>query len=714
MLQRRSFFILFSPLFIISSVFINTCQFLNLEGSRTFARVILGGLSDDCLWRVRVVVKGLEVIQNPSLRVWIQERAQFLGAGDIEVIDFRDRARILARAVKEGVLTELADGSYYHRSHPEDTARCEIPTHIATDNSAEAGIFNNWMSAKDARQQLEERTKASYKGKKMYVVPFVMWPGSPIEQVGVQVTDSLYGVTNLFELVTLGDVAIGDEALQKLNTAKTENVLRIWHATGDLNNIRRARPEHPEDPEDRLFVAFPKDNEVGLYGSAYGGNLLGPKKFGLRIAQFQAYQNVKEAQDKGKPVPIKTLALAEHAALIELINKQSGQTYRVMLFGPSASGKSTFATYIPPEALKDKWEIRTISDDLVGIWFNEEGYLVGANPENGLFAVAPKTGPKTNARLVEATFGPKTKPGNRSVIFTNTAFNPKTGQVWWEELTDTVPVAAGELKDYERWVKGEIDTAPKSLEGWEDWKGEQISKRPRGKRDEKWAHPNARFTLNKENLGSRSPHWFSGARIDAMFFGGRIPNGQPPLVQLTTPQRAILDGFFMAPEQTAAVEGARVGERRPDPFALRPFYSTTERQHIDTWLYVMEQAARNGKTPAFFHFDQFRKGWPGFREDVRLIELALAMAGKFEGIRVEAVDSPIGRIPTPQAVRPFLEGLNISPETLADMFSYHPEYGQSEALRWTTFLKEIEPKGFRLPDELQALFEELVRQATKP
>ncbi len=655
--------------------------------------------------------KAIDTIQNAPIKEWINGKAGFLGAGGIEVIDATDEQRLFDLAVKEGVLTALPDGNYHHRSHPKDTARAEAPTHIATDDPADKGIFNNWMHADEAKKQLKDRAYGSYKGKKMYVIPFIMFPGSPIEMVGVQVTDSIYGAISLLELVKVGQAVIGDSALQKLNSANPDEVLKIWHSTGDLDKIRRATK--PDEPEDRLFVEFPKEREVGLFGSAYGGNLLGPKKFGLRLAQYIAYQNVKRARDKGESIPPNTLVLAEHAALIELINKKTSKTYRIMLFGPSASGKSTFATYLPPDELADDWEVLTISDDLVGMWFDEEGYLVGANPEDGLFAVAPKTSPRTNARLVEATLSPKVKPGNKPVIFTNTAINRKTGKVWWEELTDTVPIDVSELEQYERWVKGETDTPPKSLEGWQDWTGQPIAERPQGKRGEKWAHPNARFTLNKVNLETRSPNWHKGGRIDAIFFGGKIPDGQPPLVQLNTPERAILDAFFMAPEETFAVEGAVVGRRRPDPFALRPFYATTERQHLDTWLYVMKQAKQNGKAPAFFHFDQFRKGWPGFRQDVRLIMLALAMAGKFEGMKVEAIDTPIGRIPNPEAVKLFLKGLNIAPEVIVDMFSYHHRYGASEALRWVLFLKEIEAKGFQLPDELQPLYQELIREATE-
>ncbi|MBM3254620.1 MAG: phosphoenolpyruvate carboxykinase (GTP), partial [Candidatus Omnitrophica bacterium] len=322
--------------------------------------------------------------------------------------------------------------------------------------------------------------------------------------------------------------------------------------------------------------------------------------------------------------------------------------------------------------------------------------------------VAPKTGRRTNPRLVEATLGPEIKPRNKPVIFTNVALHID-GRVWWEELSDEVPIDSAELEQYRRWVKGETDEAPKSLEGWLDWTGEPIAKRQKDRRKDPWAHPNARFTVNRVNLPSGSPNWHIGGRIDAILFGGRNPDGQPPLVQLATLERAILDGLFMAPQETAAVEGAKIGRRRSDPFALRPFYATTEQQHLETWLYVMNQAQRKGRLPAFFHFDQFRKGWPGFRQDVRLIWLALAMAGKFEGVQVEAVDTPLGRIPTPESVRPFLEGLGIPPETIIDMFSYHSDYGAEEASRWAAFLEELGKGGFQLPPELQTTYEELIR-----
>ena len=69
-------------------------------------------------------------------------------------------------------------------------------------------------------------------------------------------------------------------------------------------------------------------------------------------------------------------------------------------------------------------------DDIAWLWVDEEsGRLMGMNPEYGVFGVAKDTNERTNPTALHSV-----DPGTHA-IFTNVAYNPTTGEVWWEGRT---------------------------------------------------------------------------------------------------------------------------------------------------------------------------------------------------------------------------------------------------------------------------------------
>ncbi len=101
----------------------------------------------------------------------------------------------------------LWPGCFYARSSPNDVARVEDRTFICSLSKDNAGPTNNWEDPFVDAQEAEERSSAArMHGRTMYVMPFSMGPiGSPMSQIGVQLTDSAYAVVNMRIMARIGD-----------------------------------------------------------------------------------------------------------------------------------------------------------------------------------------------------------------------------------------------------------------------------------------------------------------------------------------------------------------------------------------------------------------------------------------------------------------------------------------------------------------------------
>jgi phosphoenolpyruvate carboxykinase (GTP) len=160
-------------------------------------------------------------------------------------------------------------------------------------------------------------------------------------------------------------------------------------------------------------------------------------------------------------------------------------------------------------------------------------------------------------------------------------------------------------------------------------------------------------------------------------------------------QHGVFLGSIMSSEKTAAAAGT-VGEVRFDPFAMLPFTGYNVGDYLAHWLSIGTRSDAD-KLPKLFWVNWFRRDdqrrflWPGFGENSRVLKWVLERVDGEGG----AVDTPIGRVPTVDAID--TTGLDMDPARLEQLLAVDEDEWRNELPLIEAHFAAI---GERLPSEL--------------
>lgn len=528
---------------------------------------------------------------HPKLLKWIEDMASLCSPDQIFLVKGSEEEHhfFCQKLVQEEIFIPLQrKGSYWCHTDPDDVARVEENTFICSYSKEDAGPTNNWKDPQEMKKVLTSLFKGCMKGRTMYVVPYLMGPpNSAFSIVGVEITDSLYVVVNLYLMARIGDLV--------LKSLEEKAFIPGMHSVGYPLEKGQKDSSWPCNPKHRYIVHFPEERSIWSFGSGYGGNALLCKKcLALRIASVLG-------KEEGW--------LAEHMLILGLTNPQGKKKYLAAAF-PSACGKTNLALL---QSTLPGWKVSCVGDDIAWMRWGKEGRLYAVNPEKGFFGVAPGTSEKTNPLAMQII--------KENTIFTNVALT-QNRDVWWEGMSATIP------DNLTTWLNTPYKAGEKAAHP-----------------NSRFTAPIEQCPILDEQYNSKE-----GVPLSAIIFGGRRASLYPLVREALHWSQGVFFGASLTSETTAAAKG-KVGVVRHDPFAMLPFCGYHMGDYFSHWLAMGEGKDKKLPKifqVNWFRKDPLTKEflWPGYRDNIHVLKWIFESCED----TYEKVETPLGIFPSSHAI----------------------------------------------------------------
>jgi len=344
---------------------------------------------------------------NRHLLRWVEKMVELCKPDAIHWIDGskEEYDELCAQMVAGGTFIKLNQkkwpGCFLARSDASDVARVEDRTFICALSKEAAGPTNNWVNPFEMRKTLKGIFNGCMKGRTMYVLPYSMGPlGSPMSQIGVQLTDSPYAVVNMRIMARIGKKVFEliDKdfkrvvALRPLRRRAARQGSKGCAVAVQQREIHRALPRDARNLELRFRLRRQRAARQEVFRPAHRfGD--GPR----RRLDGRAHAHPRRRKSAGRK-NLRGRRLPKCLRQDQLRHAHSAPAFQ------SRAGRS--------------W---TVGDDIAWIKPDAEGRLRAINPEAGFFGVAPGTSDKTNPNAMKALA--------KNTIFTNVALTDDGGRL---------------------------------------------------------------------------------------------------------------------------------------------------------------------------------------------------------------------------------------------------------------------------------------------
>lgn len=534
-------------------------------------------------------------LNNPLLHQFVAHYVKLCNPDSVVVCDdaAEDVAYIKDEVMRSKEEKKLAmDGHTIHFDGYYDQGRDAENTKFLLPKGVHLGSDINSVDKEQGWREMRALLKDIMRGHRLYIQFFCLGPtNSEFSIPCVQLTDSSY-VAHSSNIL----YRTGYEEFRRLGDLPS--FFKFIHSEGELDE--RGASKHID--KRRIYIDI-EENIVCSVNTQYGGNTIGHKKLGMRLAIHRAS---------------KEDWLTEHMFIMGVHGPRGRMTYFTGAF-PSLCGKTATAMI----------EGETIVGDDIAYLRRKGDQIRAVNVEKGMFGIIQGVNSQDDSILWKVLHHPG------EIIFSNVLMTEDKGVYWLGKDGDIPPQGFNHSGE---WTRGKKDA-----------EGKEISP----------AHPNARFTIDMALLENTDSNLDDprGVAVGGIIYGGRDSDTWVPVEESFNWTHGIVTkGASLESETTAAALG-KVGIRKFDPMANLAFLSIPIGKYIENNLRF---GAGLSHPPPIFSVNYFLKDAEGNFVNEKTDKRVWLKWMELRSHRdVEAIETPTSFIPKYRDLkRLFIEVLN--------------------------------------------------------